>query len=106
MGGQALHPARLRQVFKFFFEILFWPVIGPQGVFWEEEKRNRRKKRQRILKMGSKTSKHVNYMFFVVCVFCVVFSDSLAFSASIALFFVPKDLLGPECGPKQNVKNT
>ena len=33
-----------------------------------------------------------------------VFSDSLALSASIALFFVPKDPLGPDFGPKQNFK--
>ena len=35
--------------------------------------------------------------------FLLVFSDSLALSASIALFFVPKDPLGPDFGPKQNV---
>ena len=32
----------------------------------------------------------------------MVFSDSLAFSASIALFFVPKDPLGPDFGPTHN----
>ena len=37
-----------RQVFKLFFEILLWPKIGPQGVFWDEKERNRRRKRQRI----------------------------------------------------------
>ena len=37
--------------------------------------------------------------------FWVVFSDSPAFSASIALFFVPKDPLGPDFGPKHNFKN-
>ena len=36
----------------------------------------------------------------------VVFSDSLAFSASIALFFVPKDPLGSDFKPKQNFQNT
>ena len=36
--------------------------------------------------------------------FWVLFSDSLAFSPSIALFFVPKDPLGPDFGPKQNFK--
>jgi len=29
----------------------------------------------------------------------VLFSDSLAFFTSIALFFVPKDPLGPDFGP-------
>ena len=36
--------------------------------------------------------------------FCVLFSDSLALSASIALFFVPKDPLGSDFGPKHNFK--
>ena len=40
-----------------------------------------------------------------VCGFLVVFSNYLALSASIALFFVPKDPLGPDFGPKQNFKN-
>ena len=31
----------------------------------------------------------------------VVFSDSLVFSVSIPLLFVPKDPLGADCGPKQ-----
>ena len=35
-----------------------------------------------------------------------MFSDSLAFSASVALFFVAKDPLGPDFGPKQNLKKT
>ena len=44
----------------------------------------------------------------VVCLyvflgFWAVSSDSLAFSASIALFFVPNDFLGPDVGP-QHVK--
>ena len=30
------------------FGILFWPKIGPQGVFWDEKERNRRRKRQRV----------------------------------------------------------
>ena len=34
--------------------------------------------------------------------FWVLFSDSLAFFTSIALFFVPKDPLGSDNGPKQN----
>ena len=34
-----------------------------------------------------------------------LFSASLAFSASIALFFVPKDPNGSGNGPKQNFKN-
>jgi hypothetical protein len=36
--------------------------------------------------------------------FLLVFSDSLALSASIALFFVPKDPLGPDLGPKAKKK--
>ena len=37
--------------------------------------------------------------------FWIVVSDSLAFSASIAPFFVPKDPLGSDFKPKQNFKN-
>jgi len=33
------------------------------------------------------------------------FSESLRFFTSNALFFVPKDPLGPDNGPKQNYKN-
>jgi hypothetical protein len=36
--------------------------------------------------------------------FWVAFTDSLELSASIALFFVPKDPLGHDFGPKQNSK--
>ncbi len=34
----------------------------------------------------------------------MLFSDSLASFRSIALFFVPKDPLGSDNGPKQNLK--
>ena len=36
----------------------------------------------------------------------VLFSDSLAFFTLVALFFVPKDPLGSDNGPKQNFKKT
>ena len=50
------------------------------------------------------SGKGLKNMFRDLLGFWAVFSDSLAFSASIALFFVPKDLLGPDFLPKQNQK--
>ena len=35
---------RFSDKFSNFFEILCWLIIGPQGVFWDETERNRRKK--------------------------------------------------------------
>ena len=48
--------------------------------------------------------KGLNKLFQSFFGFWVLFSDSLAFSASIAPFFVPKDPLGPDFGAKQNKK--
>ena len=61
--------------------------------------------------MGSNAEKpseagSADFVLLVLFRFWVVFSDSLAFSASIALFFVPKDPNGSGNGPKQNFKKT
>ena len=39
---------RVIDKFSNFLDIWFWPVIGPQGVFWDEKERNQRKQRKRI----------------------------------------------------------
>ena len=43
-------------------------------------------------------------LFLVVWWFLMLFSDSLAFFTSIALFFVPKEPLGSDNGPKDFFK--
>ena len=53
----------LDQFSTFVLEVLFGSKIGPQGVFWDEKERNRRRKRQRILKIPPKTKQKSRTIF-------------------------------------------